>query len=289
MYTLENDHLRVRIQAKGSELSSLQSKLNGLEYLWQADPSVWNRHAPVLFPIVGKLRNNEYEWQGQTYHLPQHGFARDQVFEVHSRRTDRLTLALKAHVDTRQAYPFSFELRITHALQSNRLEVIYQVFNHGDGPMPFSIGAHPAFRCPLRPNEVFEDYYLEFDQSETLGRHLLENGLLSSRIEPFLRQERVLPLRRGLFEQDAIVVSRFRSESLTLKSNKGPHQLKVYFAGFPWLGIWTKSAQSSFMCIEPWYGHADQIDAGGKLTEKAGIILLNAGKEFSCRHAIEIS
>jgi galactose mutarotase-like enzyme len=100
MYTLENDHLRVRIQAKGSELSSLQSKLNDLEYLWQADPSVWNRHAPVLFPIVGKLRNNEYEWQGQTYHLPQHGFARDQVFEVHSRRTDRLTLALKARVDT---------------------------------------------------------------------------------------------------------------------------------------------------------------------------------------------
>lgn len=289
MYTLENNHLRVRIQAQGSELASLQSKRNGLEYLWQADSSVWNRHAPVLFPIVGKLRNGEYEWQGQSYPLPQHGFARDQGFEVHSQQTDQLTLALKARAETRQAYPFSFELRITHALQSNRLAVIYQVFNHGDGPMPFSIGAHPAFRCPLRPDEVFEDYYLEFDQAETLDRYLLENGLFSGRTEPLLRQERILSLRRDLFEQDAVVVSGFRSESLTLKSNKGPHQLQVHFPGFPWLGIWTKNAQSPFVCIEPWYGHADRTDASGKLTEKAGIISLNAGEEFSCRHTIEIN
>jgi galactose mutarotase-like enzyme len=289
IYKLENDHLLVSIHAKGSELASIQSKKNGLEYLWQADPVVWNRHAPVLFPIVGKLRNDEYEWQGQMYRLPQHGFARDHHFEIHSKQADSLTLTLMANQDTLALYPFRFELRITHALEANRLEVKYEVINQGEGPMPFSIGAHPGFACPLRPDETFEDYYLEFDQPETLSRHLLENGLFNGRTEPLLLHEKTLPLHPELFEKDAIVVTGYRSESLTLKSRKGPHQLKVNFPGFPWLGIWTKNAKSPFVCIEPWYGHADLTQASGKLMEKAGIILLNTGEEFNCRHTIEIS
>jgi galactose mutarotase-like enzyme len=288
-YTLENDQIHIRIHAKGAELCSLQNRKNGLEYLWQADPSVWNRHAPVLFPIVGKLRDNQYEWEGKTYPLPQHGFARDQVFEVLHQETDRLTLTLKANEETQKVYPFSFELRITHALHANRVDITYQVIHHGKEDMFFSIGSHPAFNCPLLPGEAFEDYFLEFEQPETLERHLLENGLFNGQTQPLLREEKVLALQRSLFEQDAIVISGYQSQSVTLKSRKNNHQIQVDFPDFPWLGIWTKNAQSPFVCIEPWYGLADSTDATGRLADKNEIRQLTADASFTCTHSITVS
>jgi galactose mutarotase-like enzyme len=250
---------------------------------------VWNRHAPILFPIVGRLRNNQYQWDGQSFSLSQHGFARDREFDYLDRSENSLTLALYADVETRRVYPFNFELRVTYTVADNSLEITYQVINRGEERMLFSIGAHPGFNCPLLPNETFEDYYLEFAQPETMERHLLEDGLFNGQTEPFLYRQQTLPLSRSLFEQDAVVVKNFKSQSLILKSNQHAHQVKVSFAGFPYLGIWTKNAASPFLCIEPWYGLADRTDASGNLADKEGIISLKAGEQFRCRHTIEVS
>ncbi|MES2730950.1 MAG: aldose 1-epimerase family protein [Bacteroidota bacterium] len=288
-FTLENEQLFVKINRKGSELVSLQSKKNGLEYLWQADPAVWSRHAPVLFPIVGKLRNNQYKWQGQTYTLPQHGFARDQAFEVVEHTSESITLVLKSNAETQKVYPFHFELRITHALVGNRVDITYQAINQGESEMQFSIGAHPGFICPLLPNETFEDYYLEFDQPETLDRKVIENSLYNGQTEPFLQHAQTIPLHRSLFERDAIVVTGYLSNTLTLKSNKSAHSVKVSFDGFPYLGIWTKDIHSPFICLEPWYGLADYSHSSGQLKDKEGMIALKPQEEFTGLHSIEIS
>ena len=289
IHTLENDQLRVQIKRRGAELSSLQAKQTGLEYLWQADPAVWGRHAPVLFPTVGKLRNDHYAWNGQSFSLPQHGFARDRDFEMVDQTPDRIVLRLQADATSRRVYPFDFELRITHALRGNRVDVGYEVINPGAGELPFCIGAHPGFVCPLAKDEVFEDYFLEFDQSETLDRYLIEGGFFNGKTEPLLRDSRIIPLQRSLFEQDAIVVKKFRSSSLTLKSRKSTPSVKVEFAGFPYLGIWTKQAPAPFICIEPWYGLADRTDASGRLSDKEGLQMVPAGGRFHCRHTVEIT
>ncbi|MBC7920941.1 MAG: aldose 1-epimerase family protein [Ferruginibacter sp.] len=288
-HTLENEQLRAQVNPRGAELVSLQARQTGLEYLWQADPAVWGRHAPVLFPIVGKLRNNQYAWNGESFSLPQHGFARDGDFEVLDQTPDRLVLRLQADAASRRVYPFEFELRITHALYGNRLDVGYEVINPGDGDLYFSIGAHPGFICPLGEDEVFEDYFLEFDQPETLDRHLIEGGLFNGKTEPLLRDSRIIPLQRSLFEQDAIVVKGFRSSSLTLKSRKSTPSVKVALAGFPYLGIWTKEAPARFVCIEPWYGLADRTDASGQLSDKEGIRMVPTGGRFHCQHTVEVT
>lgn len=288
-YTLANNFLKVQVKSKGAELSSIQS-LDGLEYIWQADPAVWSRHAPVLFPIVGKLKNNEYSHGGQTYTLSQHGFARDHEFECIEQTADKLVFELRANEQTKKVYPFSFVLAITYSLRDNQLTVAYEVGNEGAKPMYFSLGAHPGFNCPLLPTEQLEDYYLEFEQPETLDRHLLDGGLFNRETEPVLEEEQILPLYREWFEKDAIVFKHFKSKSLTLKSKVSNHSVKATFEGFPYLGIWqSKGEKATFICIEPWYGLADYTDSTGKLEEKEGILTVSGQEQFSAFYTIELS
>lgn len=260
-----------------------------LEFIWQADPQVWPRHAPVLFPIVGKLQDNSYSYQGQTYQLPQHGFARDEVFELVEEEANRLTFELRDSPATRRAYPFAFRLRISYELEGNTVTVRYGVRNPGDEELLFSIGGHPGFNCPLLPGELFTDYFLEFEQPETLERFLVEDGLLTGETEKVMENKRVLPLRDDLFAKDALVLKSFASGRLTLKSNRHPHQVEVSYEGFPYLGIWSKPVGASFLCIEPWYGIASTIGSSTDLTQKEGIIGLPPGEEFSCSYTIRVS
>ncbi len=287
---LENDYVRFGVKAVGAELCSFVKKDDGREYIWQADANFWARHAPVLFPVVGKLLQNQFLHHGEIYNMPQHGFARDLPFVLREQTQDSLVFELTENPETLAIYPFRFSLQITYVLHGHQLEVRWQVRNTGTGEMFFSIGAHPAFNLPLVPGPDFEAYSLTFSQPETLARYLLdqETGLFNGQTEPVLENMAVLPLRYQQFEQDAMVFKDFRSDWVTLTCDHHPQYIKMTFAGFPYLGIWTKCAGAPFLCLEPWYGLAGSVGDVLELRDKEGIQRLAEGEVFNASYTIEI-
>lgn len=279
--------LQVSVKNKGAELCSLRAA-DGTEYLWQADPAVWPRHAPLLFPIVGRLANDKYTLGSRTYEMKQHGFARDCDFELAQRAPDRLGFRLTSTSATRKTYPFDFTLWVRYSLAGNALDVEYEVVNNGTDLMPFSIGAHPGFALSWGSGDRIEDYYLQFERAETADSRLLDgNHLLSSETAPALKNQKKLPLTRSLFYRDALIFLDLKSTKVSLCSDKHARKLTVEFPGFPFLGIWAKPA-ARFVCIEPWFGHADPADAGGPIVNKPGIIKLRGGRSFRCTHRIVV-
>ncbi|MGB3589181.1 MAG: aldose 1-epimerase family protein [Tunicatimonas sp.] len=286
-YILENDHLTATLKSEGAELTSVRSKADNQEYIWQADPAVWARHAPVLFPIVGRLKDNQYQLNGDAYSMGQHGFARDQNFSVINQSDTEITFGLTASPETQKMYPFNFVLDIRYTLQDNELTVAYQVTNQDQVTMPFSIGAHPAFYCPTQQNQRLEEYHLQFEKPETLSRHLLEDGLRNGDTEPLLNNEDVLPLHRKLFESDAIIFKDIASDWVRiLRQSDGQRVVTVIFSGFPYLGIWQKVG-ADFYCIEPWYGLADTEEGQADFAQKEGIMTLSPEEQFSAEYQIK--
>lgn len=291
-YTLENAQCRVAVNRLGAELSSfVRTDLadGALEYIWPADPTYWGRHAPVLFPIVGRLPDNRYQHQDQQYSLGQHGFARDREFELLHQSATELTLELRADAESRAMYPFDFVLRISYRLAGSTLTIGWEVENPGAAELLFSIGAHPAFRCPLRPDELFEDYEFVFDHPVTLERHLLEGGLLNGQTAPLLHEQSVLPLRYELFADDALVFQHFDFTHLTLRSRRSGRSVRVRFDGFPYLGLWTPRPGAPFVCIEPWQGIASAITGSRELSDKEGILSLTPGQQFLTSYSITVA
>ena len=230
---LENESLNITVDSKGAELQSLFWKEENLELLWEGDPAFWPRHAPVLFPIVGKLQGDRSRVEGHEVRLAQHGFARDSEFAVLEKGPACLRFLLHESPETMERFPFPFELELDYCLEGNSLRVGHTVRNTGTGLLPFCLGAHPGFCCPSRPGERFEDYVLKFEVPETLGRHLLHNGLLSPEPEPLLENLDTLPLSYGLFERDAIVLKGVRSSWVELRPRRrdgptrGPGRLAI--------------------------------------------------------------
>jgi galactose mutarotase-like enzyme/nicotinamide riboside kinase len=287
-YTLSTPESQATFTAHGAELTGLRTA-SGLEYIWAADPAVWARHAPVLFPLVGRLPDDAYSYEGHTYKLPQHGFARDQEFAVLRQSDTELVFQLQHDESTRAVFPFAFELTITYTLQAARLTVRWDVRNPApDQPLLFSIGAHPAVRCPLLPNEAFEDYYFEFDHPVTLERYLLKGGLLTGQTAPVLNHQRELPLTYDLFADDALVFKHYDFTGLTLRSRKSARFVRFQFDGFPYLGLWTKGPGANFVCVEPWHGVASPTGQPGELSEKEGILTLEPGQVFTAAYTIEV-
>ena len=287
---LENQYVTASINSLGAELCSFKLKEDGTEYLWQADPGYWGRHAPVLFPIVGRLVDNEYKLCNQVYQLSQHGFARDMEFALRESDEQHAVYQLLANEKTLEKYPSQFELLIEYTLKGHELLIEYKVGNLGNKDMYFSIGAHPGFRCPLEEGECFEDYYLEFSQKETAYKYKLEQGFISDQMEIVLDNDNIIPLSYELFKDDALVFKGLQSEGITLKSRSGNKTVMMKFAGFPYHGIWSKpEGGAPFICLEPWYGVADKIGASKEFTEKEGIRALEPGEYFACQYSIMIS
>lgn len=290
MHILENDVVNIKVHPKGAELHSAFHKSSEIEFVWQADPSVWGRHAPVLFPIVGQVKGGAYQVNGEKFELSQHGFARDQEFEVISKSDSELVMQLKSDNETLAKYPYEFELLVIFTLVNNRLNISYDVKNLGKEEMLFSIGMHPGFTCPFVLNTKFEEYQLMFSSPETSERVLLDNGLRSGEIqEGFLSNESTIQLSHDLFDDDAIIVKNTKSESITLKHPDFEPYLRVGIEGFPYLGIWSKpKAEAPFVCIEPWYGITDRDDASGEFKDRDGLQSLPSGNSFMCSYWIEV-
>lgn len=281
---LTSDYFQVKINSLGAELTSVTGR-NNLEYIWQANPSVWARHAPVLFPIVGKLKDNEFTFESKTYHLTQHGFARDKNFELVSQSDTSCVFELVSGGNTLQSFPFNFTLLIAYYLQGNVLQTKYTVINRNDSSIFFSIGAHPAFRIPLLPNETFEDYYLEFEGSnyETTK---LEFGLRTNEFNTLQIQNKRLPLNKQLFENDALVFENSQINKISLLSEKSVHGIVLESKNWPYFGIWSKKDCEQFVCLEPWYGIADKIDTQQIFPEKEGILELSPNNSFQCEFSL---
>lgn len=287
MYTLTSATTRATFAAHGAELTSFVK--DDVEYLWQADPAVWGRHAPVLFPIVGRLPDDTYLHNGQTYKLTQHGFARDREFAVVSQTDSEITFRLTDDEASRAVYPFAFALNITYTLRSDELEVRWQVRNPAaEAKLLFSIGAHPAFRCPLLPGEEFEDYFFAFDHSVIAERHLLQGGLLSGETALSLQNQTELPLTYELFAADALVFKHYDFSRVALRSRRSPHFVRVQFDGFPYLGLWTKGPGAGFVCIEPWQGIAGSVGPPQELRDKEGIISLQPSQQLDAAYRVTI-
>jgi len=285
--TLENDHLKIAVKHHGAELSSLVKKLTGTEYLWQADSTYWGRHAPILFPIVGRLQNDTFLIGDQKYAMKQHGLARNMDFELIKSNKDSLTFELTNSEDTLKNYPFPFGLRLTYSLSENQLIVGYEVFNPSEETLYFSIGGHPAFRCPLQDGEKRSDYQLVFQKREITFTQRLDNGIRNGKKELILDQQNKLPITDTLFDEDALVFENLTSETVNLQKGDTPI-LTFNFKGFPYLGIWSKNRTSPFVCIEPWFGIADHESHNQQLTQKEGILKLDSGERFEHFYSVEI-
>ena len=280
MVTLENDRVRVQVITKGAELHSIYSKEHDLEYLWSGDAKFWNRKSPILFPVVGTLKNNTYFYKDKSYNLPRHGFARDMEFQVTETSAHSATLTLTDNEQTELNFPFQFRLDVVYTLSSDTVHVKYMVLNTGNNNMFFSIGSHPAFNVPLEKNLDYQDYYFEFNQIENGYRWLISReGLIEPNTVPFLINTNVLPITKELFRDDALVFKYLNSNAVKLKSDKSSHGVEVFFPGFPFIGLWAAPG-ADFVCIEPWCGIADSTTSTQQLINKEGINLLTPAQAF---------
>ena len=266
---------RAAINPLGAELWRLRDA-SGRELLWDGDPGFWTGRAPVLFPIVGALRDDRYCCDGAWYSLARHGFARRMMWRLTTRDAVSAGFRLEADDGTRAVYPFDFVLDLSFAVSAARLTMTAQVGNAGDGDMPFSFGFHPALRWPFAVGQGREDHRLRFDQDEPQPIARLDASGLVARREASPVVGRELPLADGLFADDALILDGLRSRGLAF-GTAGGEQLRIDWPDFPDLGIWTKPG-AGYLCIEPWLGHADPADASGEIFAKPGIVTLEPGE-----------
>lgn len=288
MFEISNESLNVQISAAGAELQSIVCKENSLEYMWCGDPAFWGKKSPVLFPIVGGLKNGTYQHQGISYPLGRHGFAREREFTVHNHSSNSIRFSFVSDETTKEVYPFDFVFSIEYTVHRNRLTVTYIVENIGKETLLFSVGAHPAFKVPLVEGTTYEDYQLVFSDQENTGIYPLSvEGLVEKNATPLLNNSNSLPLTKSLFAKDALVFKELQSNYIGIINKKNAHGLKLHYTDFPFMGIWA-AKDADFVCIEPWCGIADSVDASGELIEKEGINQLPVNTIFERAWTVEV-
>ena len=289
MLMIQNDHICLTVDTKGAEMMSLRSA-DGTEYLWQGDPKYWADRAPNLFPFIGRLTNNSYRYRGKSFPMEIHGFAAKMEFEPVEQGVDYLVLELRSTIMTISRYPFDFVFRVIYALNGNKLEIVYQVENHGDQAMHFGVGGHPGFRVPLYDDEEFTDYELEFTmpcQPDRVG--FTPAVYLSGHDDPYpLQNDRKLDLRHDLFDEDAIILKNMGRE-ITLRSKKSHHGVCVSYPDMPYLGIWHRpKTDAPYVCIEPWSSLPCRQDIVEEISCKSDMLRLAPKKTYETQWSITL-
>ena len=290
MYTIENEKLRASFQLHGGELISLYDKSKQQELIWQADPAFWGRHAPVLFPFVGKVNGGEYRVNGQTYTMGQHGFARDMDFQLKDQTETTITFELRSSEETMAKYPFAFQLEIRYVLAGDVLEVHWKVTNPAAETMYYSIGAHPAFSVDAAQKEAYRVRLGNADQTlsyiyidpETAGadwEHVQELALDG---------DGSVQAKKELFEKDALIFDDGQITEASIVTPEGETMVTVRCPGFPSFGLWSPSKDAGFICLEPWVGRVDNNGFDGELKDKYGEQSLAAGASQSYVYEIVV-
>lgn len=290
MQSVTNDYLQISVKQIGAELCSIVSKKSGKEYMWNADPMIWGSHAPVLFPIIGSLKNGEFFFENKKYSIPKHGFVRNNKnLIVDKSKADRLEYSIKYNEESLKIYPFQFEFYVRYILKDNFIIVEHEVKNLSQiSPMYFSIGGHAAFKCPVNTQEKFSDYYLEFEKEELIDTwELQSDGLISPNKHPLFLNNRQLSLYKNIFDNGALIIKHLNSKKIYLKSRKSNQVLIVEYPEFNNLAIWAMPG-AQFVCIEPWLGLPDNYDTNQDFTQKEGILMLGQNERFKASYTITI-
>lgn len=288
MKTLSNDKITVQITDHGAELTSIMANEN--EYLWQGDIRFWGRRSPVLFPIVGRVWNNQYRHEGTTYELGQHGFARDREFQLTYEEENSVVYTLESDEETLKLYPFPFILQIGYRLQGNRIQVIWSVENTGDREMHFQIGGHPAFYYRDLDVNVKQRGFLDFGQKHLLLHYLVpaEKGCVKPGHQELVLPDGIMELTRDSFECDTYIFDNSQLRKMTLLDRNRTPYLSVEF-NTPLAAVWSPSAvhpDVPFVCLEPWYGRCDTVGYRGELKDREWMQHLAPGKSFTGGYTI---
>jgi len=287
-YHLENSILKITINSKGAELLSLYNKTTKLEYLWNANPDFWPKKSPVLFPIVGGLKNGEFSFEGKKYQMGRHGFARDNEYQVAQIDDTKITFTLQSNENTLAQYPFNFVFTVEYTIDENKLYCKYIVKNSDNKSMYFSVGAHPAFNIPLTEGTTYNDWFLQFSTNENCGIYPINaNGLIETKSVPLFNNIDHLSLAKELFYKDALVFKELQSNKICIKSCVSTNGLIMQFDELPYFGIWA-AKDANFVCLEPWCGLGDIENTTGDITTKEGINKLNAQETFERVWSVEM-
>ena len=291
-YTLKNSSgLQAVVESHGGELVSFKDKA-GTEFIWSGDAAYWAGQNPLLFPIVGTLKEGKILIGGKTFEMARHGVARHGEYTPVAQTEDSITLELTESEDTLAQYPFPFRVLVGQKLEENGFTTTLTVQNIGSSPMPFCIGAHPAFRCPIYPGERFEDYNIVFDKPETLPTQLLTPAgvIRDGETEPCLENQRAYPLRHEVFERlDTVILEGLASTGAALVHKDTGKGLHMAFRGFPVFALWTMGAKKApYICLEPWHGCAAHSGETGRFEDKPHCVTLQPGEEKQLSYTVSL-
>lgn len=284
---ISNEVLEVTINLNGAEVRNVRNKLTNHEYMWCGDNSVWSGVSPVLFPVVGKTTNGEIRFDGKSYQQGNHGFARNSIFKVVNQSSHAVTLSIITN-QLGNIYPFNLKFDVTYSLSNNKLTTQYKVHNLDDKTAYFSVGAHPAFKCPFDDKHDITDYIIKFEQYENnLIHHEITNDAFFTGKANHLSLQHI-ELNSNTFIDDAIIYNNFISSYVTLEEKHSNKSIKVSLNGFPWLGLWSKVG-ARYICIEPWCGHSDNLDFDKNINQKDAIEELCANNIWQRDYIIEFN
>ncbi|MEP6261695.1 MAG: aldose 1-epimerase family protein [Gillisia sp.] len=290
MQRIKNEYLSIGVQPVGAEMCSILNHENNLEYIWQADPTIWNSHSPNLFPVIGGLKNGVFNYEGKEYAMPRHGFVRhNKNIQLKEKNDSSLIFELFNSPETLKIYPFKFHFEIGFFLDHKTLSITHKVSNTDSKPLYFSLGGHPAFNVPLFKGETYEDHFLEFDRKMDLNTFLLsDDGLVTNDTSQVVKDDNRIKLHKDLFAKDALIFKNIPSKKVALKSRISGEILSVEYKDFTNLGVWAKPG-APYVCIEPWLGIADGVNTTGDIKTKEGIIELMPSQDFSASYTITIA
>ncbi|MCP8993435.1 aldose 1-epimerase family protein [Streptococcus sp. CF9-1] len=282
MIVLKSDQLNVEFQTLGGALSSIKDK-EGVEYLWQGDPTYWSGQAPVLFPICGSVRNDtvlydKEDGSQKEVKIPRHGLVRKKEFTLVEQTDNSVTFAIEDDEEMYANYPYHFRLEITYTVTGKTIRTQYKIYNkESEKSMPYFIGGHPGFNCPLLDDEVYEDYYLEFEKPETctVPKPFPETGMLDLKDRnSWLNNQKEIDLNYDFFSYDAVTLDELESRTVALRSRKHDKGLKLHFKEFPNLIVWSTLNKGPFIALEPWSGLSTSIEEGDRLEDKKDVKII---------------
>jgi len=286
IYELKNEKIKVLLTTLGGTLASVQDT-DGTEYLWQGDSKFWGGQAPVMFPICGSLRNDRAVIGGtKTTAMPRHGIVRKKEFELVEKSDNHISFRIDSDSESKNMFPYDFELYSKYELEDRSIKITYEVVNPSDEVLPFFVGAHPGFMCPFNQGEEYCDYYLDFEQKEscTVPTPVAETGLIDMEHRtPLLDNENRIWLKHELFHKDAIILDEIKSRSVKLISKNKGNGIRMDFADFPYLILWSSSNDGPFIAIEPWTGLSTCSDESDIFEEKRNVQILSphSSREYS--------
>lgn len=284
---IQDDRVRANINERGAQITSLYNKDTNIEYIWPADEKYWLWHAPILFPIEGKLKDGTCYIDGKDYHIGQHGFARDEDFDVIDQQVNKVTLVLNYSNESLKMFPYKFKLIVTYEIIDGILKTHYEVENVDDKDMYFTVGSHPGFNLPLTNDTEYDDYYVNLSL-DYKSIPLDQNGFVDVKNE-VSKDEKNIDLTRNLFKNDALVFD-FNDQNVVIKilNHKNDHGVEVSSDNAKYWGLWScYPKEGKFVCVEPWWGITDTVSADQDFTHKFGNNLIHPSEKFDASYNIK--